>query len=83
MIPLVIIVVCHFPPRIVIMTSTAVETVPDLYRRLVAQPLSPVTNLNGLYLNGKNDHKGMDWQSWKKTHYSVKKSEMKIRPKDF
>ena len=28
MIRLVIIVVCHLPPRIVIMTSTAVETVP-------------------------------------------------------
>ena len=42
-----------------------------------------LSNLNGLYLNGKKDPKGMDWQSWKKVHYSVKKSEMKIRPKDF
>ena len=41
------------------------------------------SNLNVLYLNGKNDPKGMDWQHWKKAHYSVKKSEMKIRPKDF
>ena len=41
------------------------------------------SNLNGLYLNGKDDPKGMDWRLWKNTHYSVKKSEMKIRPKDF
>ena len=41
------------------------------------------SNLNGLYLNGKNDPKGVDWRRWKNTYYSVKKSEMKIRPKDF
>ena len=41
------------------------------------------SNLNGLYLNGKSDPKGMDWSSWKGKHYSVKRSEMKIRPKDF
>ena len=41
------------------------------------------SNLNGLYLNGKNDPKGMDWRLWKNTHYSVKRSEMKIRPKHF
>ena len=41
------------------------------------------SNLNGLYLNGKNDPKGMDWRLWKNTNYSVKRSEMKIRPKDF
>ena len=41
------------------------------------------SNLNGMYLNGQNDPKGMDWRHWKNTHYSVKKSEMKIRPKDF
>ena len=41
------------------------------------------SNLNGLYLSGKNDPKGMDWRLWKNTHYSVKRSEMKIRPKDF
>ena len=32
MIRLVLIVVCHLPPRIVIMTSTAVETVPRLIK---------------------------------------------------
>ena len=41
------------------------------------------SNLNGLYLNGKNDPKGMDWRLWKNAHYSVKTSEMKIRPKHF
>ena len=40
-------------------------------------------NLNGLYLNGKTDTKGMVWYHWKNSHYSVKRSEMKIRSKDF
>jgi len=41
------------------------------------------SNLNGLYLHGKLDDKGMVWQGWKNNNYSVKRSEMKIRPKDF
>ena len=41
------------------------------------------SNLNCLYLNGKVDPKGMDWDYWKNNHYCFKKSEMKIRPKDF
>ena len=43
------------------------------------------SNLNGLYLNGnKGDCKGMRWLNWPKGGcYSVKKTEMKIRPKDF
>ena len=41
------------------------------------------SNLNGLYLNGKVDAKGMSWHHWKNSYYSVKRSEMKIRPKDF
>ena len=41
------------------------------------------SNLNGLYLNGKTDTRGMAWYHWKKAHYSVKRSEMRIRPKDF
>ena len=41
------------------------------------------SNLNGLYLNGKEDCKGMRWLNWPKgICYSVKKTEMKIRPKD-
>ena len=40
------------------------------------------SNLNGLYLNGKLDSKGMRWYHWKNNE-SVKRSEMKIRPKDF
>ena len=39
-------------------------------------------NLNGLYLHGKVNCQGMAWNSWKSC-YSVKRSEMKIRPKDF
>ena len=41
------------------------------------------SNLNGLYLNGQNSAEGMDWRTWKGSHYSVKRSEMKIRPRDF
>ena len=41
------------------------------------------TNLNGLYLHGKVSPQGMSWYFWKNNHYSVKRSEMKIRPKDF
>ena len=42
------------------------------------------SNLNGLYLNGKNNCQGMRWLNWPKgSCYSVKKTEMKIRPKDF
>jgi len=41
------------------------------------------SNLNGLYLQGKDDPKGMCWYYWKKNYYSLKRSEMKIRPKDF
>jgi len=41
------------------------------------------SNLNGLYLPGKISGKGMVWSHWKNNDYSVKRSEMKIRPKDF
>ena len=41
------------------------------------------SNLNGLYLHGKINHQGMVWYHWKNNQYSVKRSEMKIRPKDF
>jgi len=41
------------------------------------------SNLNGLYLHGKIDSRGMCWYHWKNNYYSVKRSEMKIRPKDF
>jgi len=42
------------------------------------------TSANGLYLHGQiNNYKGMRWYYWKHNSYSVKRSEMKIRPKDF
>ena len=41
------------------------------------------SNLNGLYLNGTVDPKGVTWHHWKNSFHSLKKSEMKIRPKDF
>ena len=41
------------------------------------------SNLNGLYLNGKTSAEGMTWYYWKNAHYSVKRSEMKIRPQSF
>ena len=34
-------------------------------------------------MNGKDNNKGMAWYNWKNNHKSVKRSEMKIRPKDF
>jgi len=41
------------------------------------------SNLNGLYLHGKtNVDRGVEWEQWK-DNYSVRRSEMKIRPKDF
>ena len=46
-----------------------------------------ISNLNGLYLNGKDDSnscQGMRWLHWPKgSCYSVKKTEMKIRLNDF
>ncbi|KAL9989434.1 hypothetical protein ACROYT_G004000 [Oculina patagonica] len=41
------------------------------------------SNLNGLYLNGKESGQGMQWYYWKNNSESFKRSEMKIRPKDF
>ncbi|XP_078350650.1 techylectin-5B-like isoform X2 [Oculina patagonica] len=41
------------------------------------------SNLNGLYLPGQISYAGMSWQYWKNSKYSLKRSEMKIRPKDF
>ena len=41
------------------------------------------SNLNGLYLHGKISVKGIVWHNWKNNYYSVKRSEMKIRPKNF
>lgn len=38
------------------------------------------SNLNALYLNGKNTSGGITWLHWKGHHYSAKKAEMKIRP---
>ncbi|XP_067032807.1 microfibril-associated glycoprotein 4-like [Acropora muricata] len=40
-------------------------------------------NLNGRYLNGKISYQGMSWKQWKSSHFSVKRSEMKIRPPNF
>jgi len=41
------------------------------------------SNLNALYLNGKTSVQAMSWYHWKNAHYSVKRSEMKIRPQNF
>ena len=41
------------------------------------------SNLNGLYIPGNISMEGMAWQYWKNNRYSVKASEMKIRPNDF
>ncbi|KAL9989406.1 hypothetical protein ACROYT_G003953 [Oculina patagonica] len=41
------------------------------------------SNLNGLYVSGQTSDQGMQWFEWKHYSESVKRSEMKIRPKDF
>ncbi|XP_077866088.1 fibrinogen C domain-containing protein 1-like [Saccoglossus kowalevskii] len=44
------------------------------------------TNLNGLYHHGDNPNKsgdGVSWQAWRGFHYSLKFTEMKIRPHNF
>ena len=42
------------------------------------------SNLNGRYLGpGQNDYTGVNWYHWKSSHYSMKKTEMKIRPNQF
>jgi len=41
------------------------------------------SNLNALYLNGKISGQAMSWYHWKNAYYSVKRSEMKIRPQNF
>ena len=43
------------------------------------------SNLNGLYLRGphKSYVNGVNWHAWKGYHYSLKVTEMKIRPVNY
>ena len=42
-------------------------------------------NLNGLYFRGNHPSyaDGVNWAAWKGNYYSLKRTEMKIRPVDF
>jgi len=42
-----------------------------------------LSNLNGLYLPGQNNDRGVVWYHWKSSYVAVKRSEMKIRLNDF
>ena len=42
-----------------------------------------LSNLNGFYLPGQNNDRGVVWYRWKYSYVAEKRSEMKIRPKDF
>ena len=43
--------------------------------------LCGVSNLNGKYRNvGPGDETGLSWWHWKRSHYSMKRASMKIRP---
>jgi hypothetical protein len=43
------------------------------------------SNLNGFYHLGPHtsDGDGVNWKDWKGNHYSLKKTEMKLRPSEF
>ena len=43
------------------------------------------SNLNAQYLRGKHTSfgAGVEWDDWKGAYYSLKKTEMKIRPRSF
>ena len=42
------------------------------------------SKLNGRYVGaGRIDATGINWYHWKKSYYSMKKTEMKIRPNQF
>ena len=43
------------------------------------------SNLNGLYLRGNRASyaNGVNWLSWRGHYYSLKRTEMKIRPRNF
>ena len=43
------------------------------------------SNLNAQYLRGhhSSNYDGVNWGFWRENHYSLKKTEMKIRPRSF
>ena len=39
------------------------------------------SSLNGLYLNGQNAPEGVNWVSFRKNYYSLKRTEMRVKTK--
>ena len=82
---LLFVAVCRSPLEIKIMTIGEVTTVPVSSKEPGGTTLVTKSNLNGLYRRGRHSSyaDGVNWSRWKGFYYSLKRTEMKVRPVDF